>query len=95
MFDLSGIDIRGAQELVQLVRQVLDRSRHAGVRVVYLHAFFLDYWPVLVQEATMQAGPPLLQEATVKNVEEYFGWTLTASEYIRTINQHLVGEARV
>jgi ureidoacrylate peracid hydrolase len=36
MFDLSGIDIGGAQRLVEVVQQVLDRSRHAGVRVVYL-----------------------------------------------------------
>lgn len=43
----------------------------------------------------MQAGPAMLQEATVRNVEEYFGWTLMASEYVQTINQHLLREARV
>jgi ureidoacrylate peracid hydrolase len=192
MFDLSGIDIRGAQKVVQVIQEVLDASRRAQVLVVYLQmgydaklassggpdspnwhkelglrlirqrpelkgkvlaegewdwevvdqlrphpedlvvnktrysgfygtpldsmlrtrgirtllfagiatnvcvestlrdAFFLDYWPVLLQDAAMQAGPPMLQEATVRNVEEYFGWTLTASEYVHAINQHLL-----
>jgi len=57
--------------------------------------FFSDYWPVLFQDAAMQAGPPMFGEATVGNVEEYFGWTLTASEYLDAIPQHLLREARV
>ena len=58
-------------------------------------AFFLDYWPILLHDATMQAGPPLLQEATIKNVENYLGWTLTTSDFMQTVNQHLVRGARV
>jgi len=58
-------------------------------------AFFLDYWPVLLPDAAMPAGPAMFEEATVRNVEEYFGWTLTASEYVHTVNQHLLREARV
>jgi len=34
--NLSGIDIGGAQRLVEVVQQVLERSHHARVRVVYL-----------------------------------------------------------
>jgi len=45
--------------------------------------------------ATMQAGAPMLQEATVKNLEAYFGWTLTASEYVHAIHQRCLGETRV
>jgi len=52
-------------------------------------SFFLDYWPILLQDATMQAGPPMLQEATVTNVEDYLGWTLTTSEFTHTIRQHM------
>jgi ureidoacrylate peracid hydrolase len=36
MFDLSGIDIRGAQRLVEVIQRLLDASRHAGIPVVYL-----------------------------------------------------------
>jgi ureidoacrylate peracid hydrolase len=31
MFDLSGIDIRGAQRLVEVIQEVLDASRQAGI----------------------------------------------------------------
>ena len=58
-------------------------------------AFFLDYWPVLLHDATMQAGPPLLQEATVKNVENYLGWTLTAGEFVQSVRQHALRGAHV
>lgn len=58
-------------------------------------AFFLDYWLVLLYDATMQAGPPMLHEATVKNVENYLGWTLTAPDFVQTIHQSLLREARV
>jgi ureidoacrylate peracid hydrolase len=58
-------------------------------------AFFLDYWPVLLHDATMQAGPPMLQEATVRNVEGYLGWTLTSAEFVQTVNQHMLRGARV
>jgi ureidoacrylate peracid hydrolase len=41
-------------------------------------AYFLEYWPVLVEDATMQAGPPFCQQATVFNVEHFFGWVTTS-----------------
>ena len=58
-------------------------------------AFFLDYWPILLRDATMQAGPPLLQEATIQNVELALGWTLSASEFVQTVNQHILRGSRV
>jgi ureidoacrylate peracid hydrolase len=58
-------------------------------------AFFLDYWPVLLCDATMQAGPALLQEATIRNVELALGWTLSSSEFLQTASQHLLRGARV
>lgn len=39
-------------------------------------AYFNEYWPILVTDAAMQAGPPAAQEATIFNVESFFGWTL-------------------
>lgn len=41
-------------------------------------AYFLEYWPVLVEDATLQAGPPFCQHATVFNVEHFFGWVTTS-----------------
>jgi ureidoacrylate peracid hydrolase len=48
-------------------------------------AFFLDYWPILVTDATMAAGPPSMQEATLFNIETYFGWTIPSEELLRSI----------
>jgi len=57
-------------------------------------AFFLDYWPILIADAAMAAGPPELHEATVQNVESYFGWTLPAAEFIRSVQAvHAAGGA--
>jgi ureidoacrylate peracid hydrolase len=46
-------------------------------------AYFHEYWPILVADGTMQAGPPAAQQATVFNVESFFGWTLAAEALIR------------
>ncbi len=45
-------------------------------------AFFLDYWPILISDASMAAGPPAVQEATLFNVESYFGWTILSAEFL-------------
>jgi len=49
-------------------------------------AYFHEYWPVLVTDGTMQAGPPAAQEATIFNVESFFGWTLDAASLIRAVS---------
>lgn len=197
MFDLSGVDISGAQGVIEVVKSVLAMARDAGIRVVYLQmgydpellnsggpdspnsrkelslllmkkrpelkgkvltegqwdwevveelrpqpgdlvvnktrysgfcgtpldsllrtrgiktlfftgiatnicvestlrdAFFLDYWPILLRDATMQAGSRLLQEATIRNVELALGWTLSSSEFIQTVSQHVLRGSRV
>jgi|SRR5579862_902537 len=41
-------------------------------------AYFHEYWPILIRDGTMPAGSAAAQEATVFNVESFFGWTLTA-----------------
>jgi ureidoacrylate peracid hydrolase len=45
-------------------------------------SYFLDYWPILVSDATNNAGPAFTQQATEWNVEQGFGW-VTTSEGIR------------
>src|SRR5688500_9300831 len=36
--------------------------------------FFLEYFGILLEDATHQAGPEFLQQATIYNVETFFGW---------------------
>lgn len=43
-------------------------------------AYFHEYWPVMVEDATMPAGSPEIQRATVHNVTTFFGWVSTAAE---------------
>lgn len=45
-------------------------------------AYFLDYWPILIEDGTMPAGPVALQEATLFNVESFFGWTTVTEELL-------------
>jgi ureidoacrylate peracid hydrolase len=45
-------------------------------------AFFLDYWPILIADAAMAAGPPAVEEATLFNIESYFGWTVSSAEFL-------------
>lgn len=43
-------------------------------------AFFLEYHPIMITDACCQAGPDFLQEATIYNVERFFGWTTSLAE---------------
>lgn len=48
-------------------------------------AFFLDYWPVLLADGAMPAGPAALHDATIFNVENFFGWTLSSGDFINAM----------
>jgi len=43
-------------------------------------AYFHEYWPVMIEDATMAAGSPEIQRATIYNVTTFFGWVSTAKE---------------
>jgi ureidoacrylate peracid hydrolase len=44
-------------------------------------AYFLEYFPILVSDCTWQAGPRFVHDATLFNVETFFGWVTTSVEY--------------
>jgi ureidoacrylate peracid hydrolase len=48
-------------------------------------AFFQDYWPILIADGAMPAGPASLHDATLFNVEKFFGWTVGAEEFVRVM----------
>jgi ureidoacrylate peracid hydrolase len=48
-------------------------------------AYFQDYWPILITDGAMQAGPASLQEATIFNVENFFGWTIRTDQFLAAI----------
>lgn len=43
-------------------------------------AYFKEYFPVLIRDACYQAGPDFIQQATIYNVEQFFGWTATVND---------------
>ncbi len=46
------------------------------------HAFFLDYFPILVSDAVSHAGASITQEATIYNVKSNFGWVTTSESLV-------------
>ena len=49
--------------------------------------YHLEYFGVLLEDATHQAGPAFLQEASVYNVEKFFGWVSNTADFCGTISQ--------
>ena len=49
--------------------------------------FFLEYFSILLEDATHQAGPAYLQEASVYNVETFFGWVSNTADFCGAIRQ--------
>jgi ureidoacrylate peracid hydrolase len=49
------------------------------------HAFFLEYFPILVTDAVSQLGPGKTQEATIFNVQSFLGWVTTSDKLLNAI----------
>lgn len=50
-------------------------------------AFHLEYFAVMLEDATHHAGPDYIQKATVYNVETFFGWVSTVADFCGAIGQ--------
>lgn len=48
--------------------------------------YFLDYWPILVADATNNAGPPITQQATLWNIEALFGWVASTKDVLKAMS---------
>lgn len=51
--------------------------------------FHLEYFGVMLEDATHHLGPPIMQEATVYNIEKFFGWVSTVADFCATFDQAL------
>jgi len=49
--------------------------------------FHLEYFGVMLEDATHHLGPPAMQEATVYNVEKFFGWVSTVADFNGSFGQ--------
>lgn len=43
--------------------------------------FFLEYFGIVLEDATYQAGPPFAQQAAIFNIETFFGWVSDVSTF--------------
>jgi len=43
--------------------------------------FFLEYFGVVLEDATHQAGPEFVQQAALYNIEKFFGWVSTVADF--------------
>ncbi|UDF05184.1 pyrimidine utilization protein B [Asticcacaulis sp. AND118] len=50
--------------------------------------FHLEYFGVMLEDATHQLGPDFIQKATVYNIETFFGWVATVNDFCNSI-KHL------
>lgn len=47
--------------------------------------FHLEYFGVMLEDATHQLGPDFIQKATVYNIETFFGWVATVDDFCQSI----------
>lgn len=50
-------------------------------------AYFREYFCLLVEDATQQSGPTFVQQATVHNVETFFGWVTTTDNVCAALSR--------
>ena len=48
-------------------------------------AFHLEYFGVVLADATHQAGPAFVQQAALYNIETFFGWVSTVADFRRAV----------
>ena len=48
-------------------------------------AYFREFFCLLIEDATQQAGPSFIQEATVYNVENFLGWVTGTAKFCQAL----------
>ena len=54
--------------------------------------FHLEYFGVMLEDATHHLGPDFVREATVYNVEKFFGWVSAVADFCTAVGQLPQGE---
>ncbi|WP_428534592.1 pyrimidine utilization protein B [Rhodopila sp.] len=50
-------------------------------------AFHLEYFAVVLEDATHHAGPDFVRQAALYNIEKFFGWVSTVADFCGVIGQ--------
>lgn len=49
--------------------------------------FFLEYFGIVLEDATHQAGPEFVQKAALYNIETFFGWVSSVADFKGVVGQ--------
>lgn len=52
------------------------------------HAFFNEFWPIMIEDAMNNSGPGITQQATLWNFEHTLGWVTQAGDVIAALQAH-------
>jgi ureidoacrylate peracid hydrolase len=52
-------------------------------------SFFLEYFSVVLHDATHHAGPAFIQEASLYNIEKFFGWVSSVDEFRNALQANI------
>lgn len=52
--------------------------------------FHLEYFCTMLEDAVSHIGPPMMQEATVFNVEKFFGWVSSSEDFCNAFKMERV-----
>ncbi len=55
--------------------------------------FFLEYFGIVLEDATHQAGPEFVQQAAIYNIEKFFGWVSSVADFKGAFGQVAPGDA--
>jgi ureidoacrylate peracid hydrolase len=50
-------------------------------------AFHLEYFGIVLEDATHQVGPDFIQQAALYNIEKFFGWVSTVADFCGAVSQ--------
>jgi ureidoacrylate peracid hydrolase len=50
-------------------------------------AFHLEYFGVVLEDATHHLGPDFIQQASLYNIEKFFGWVSTVADFCGAVSQ--------
>lgn len=56
-------------------------------------AFHLEYFSVMLEDATHHLGPDFVHQATIYNVEKFFGWVSSVADFCGSVGQQPQQEA--
>jgi ureidoacrylate peracid hydrolase len=78
----SALRARGIRNLV-----FIGIATNVCVESTLRDGFHLEYFGIMLEDATHQAGPEFLQQAAVYNVEKFFGWVSTVADFCGAFGQ--------